>query len=154
MKLCFYSFSCKTLTCIGCGNIYVLTGTEWGRHVSSFGKNKFLKKIEGDGGFQYYTHEPSGGLNPHERLVVMILPEEDWPKKGDRLFIDVNESECNCGVDSNGNIVLGRGPKLGPGITNLGQYYILLDGGHRLPVLRLQYVIPSFWLLSYMYIGM
>ena len=100
------------------------------------------------------THEPSSGLNPNEHLVVIILPEEEWPKKGDLHYVEVNESECNYGIDSNSNIVLGRGPKLGPGITNRGQYFILLDGGHRLPILLQQYVIPSFLIIFYMYFGM
>jgi len=50
------------------------------------------------------------------------------------MFVPINDKECNIYIDEDGVVYAGKGPQLGPGLTNLGQYFILLDGGHRLPV--------------------
>lgn len=76
-----------------------------------------------------------GGLDRNKCLVVIVLPENEWPKQGDPLFVEIIEGEGNCCVDEKGDIILGRGPKLGSGVTNRGEFFVLLDGGHRLPVL-------------------
>lgn len=101
------------------------------------GEDTFEAKVNSDGGF-YYTHgtPTSGGLDKTSCFVVIIIPEDAWPKEGDAMFIAVNEHECNFYMTAEGDILIGRGPTLGPGTTNKGQYFILLDGGHRLPVFK------------------
>ena len=110
------------------------TGSDWGRPVTEVGLKTFDLKIKTDGGFEYYAK--GGGLDRSKCLLVIILPEEAWMKTGEVRFVEEMEEEGNAYLDENGKIVYGKGPKLGAGMTNLGQYFILMDGGHRWLVLK------------------
>lgn len=141
-SLCFSSLEklCWSAGIIRCCYLYhqviigKSTGSDWGRPVTEVGLKTFALKIQTDGGFEYYAK--GGGLDRSKCLLVIILPEEEWKKRGEAQFVDEMAEEGNAILDENGNIVLGKGPKLGPGITNLGQYFILMDGGHRWLVLK------------------
>ena len=116
----------------------ILIGHDFGRSLTKRGRENFRIKIRNDGGFEIGKKGKRGGLNKHKHLVLRVLDPEDWPEGiAERSEKEKKDLEQNL-LPLNSNT--GKGPVVGPGIPNKGDFFAVIDGEHRLAEFPDQYV--------------
>ena len=118
-------------------------GRLFGRPLTKRGRYNFRKKVDNDGGFLLSEKGKKGGLNRHKRIVLRILDPEDWPEGVQERARKEKEDYEKGELPANAN--KGKGPVVGPGIPNNGDFFAIIDGEHRFAEFPDQYVAPSFF---------
>ena len=111
------------------------------------GRENFRIKVRNDGGFEIGKKGRRGGLNKYKHLVLRVLDPEDWPEGiAERAEKEKNDLAKNLlPLDAN----TGKGPVVGPGIPNKGDFFAVIDGEHRIAEFPDQYVASLLFYVSF-----
>ena len=124
-------------------------GRRFGRPLTSRGRKNFASKVSNDGGFEIGKRGKDGekgtkgGLDKHKHLVLRILVPEDYPEGVAARAEKEKEDFKKNVLPENANT--GKGPIVGPGIPNNGNFFAVIDGEHRITEFPLQYVALPFF---------
>lgn len=78
-----------------------------------------------------------GGLDKHKHLVLRVVAPEDYTPVVAARAAKEKEDLANDAFPLNSNG--GKGPIVGPGIPNNGDFFAVIDGEHRLAVFPKKY---------------
>lgn len=127
--------------------VLLFTGQRYGRHLTKRGRDNFKNKVENDGGFNLSKRGQKGGLDKHKHIVLRILDPEDYPEGIAARAAKEKEDAENNALPLNAN--KGKGPDMGPGIPNNGNYFAIVDGEHRLAEFPEQYAASHLFDANY-----